>query len=321
MLDTNGSETVDAGDRIGFYGNGDDFSSLLTIEDGSELTDIDIEFSLDVKEPCGVEISLSGDFTLPETYTTESPPVYIAIFDGDDPDGVLDDPFASVLYFSKVPGGETEFSYDLSDTGICPGDKIMLIGLWDLDFVGGLPGFTPGDFIGIYAEEGNISPSVTLVAGENSGFHIDINREVFDYEASISGTIIGEDVGSVTLVAYSGDIDSSDFTDLDFNAVIGFKTVNKKVSPFEYTLDILPYGKNVPIENVQIFALLDANNSETVDAGDRIGFYGKDDDFSTLLTIDDGTELKNIDIEFKFDVAEPCGVEMSLSGSFSIPCM
>nr|MDA3897516.1 hypothetical protein [Desulfobacteraceae bacterium] len=320
LLDANNSETVDAGDRIGFYSEGgDDFSTLLTIEDGAEFKDIDIEFKFDVEEPCGVELSLSGSFILPEEYTQDSPPVYIAIFDGEDPDGVLDDPFASVLYFSKVPGGETEFSYDLSDTGICPRDKIMLIGLWDRDFVGGLPNFTTGDFIGIYAEEGKISPTVTLNAGENNGFHIDINREVFDYEASITGTIRGEDMGEVTLVAYDGDIDSSDFSGLDFDEVIGFTTVIKTESPLNYTLDILPYGKNVPIENVQIFALLDANNSETVDAGDRIGFYGKGDEFSSLLTIADGSVITEIFIEFKFDVQKSCGVEMALSGSFSLP--
>jgi len=319
LLDANESETVDAGDRIGFYGNGDDFSTLLTIEDGAALTDIDIEFSFDVKEPCGVEMTISGSFILPDEYTQDSPPVYIAIFDGNDPDGVLDDPFESVLYFSKVPGGESEFSYDLSETGICPGDKVMVVGLWDRDFVGGLPNFTPGDFIGIYVEEGKISPSVSLNAGENNGFHIDITREVFDYEASISGTILGNDTGEVTLVAYAGDLDSSDFTGLNFNEVIGFTTVNKNDSPLNYTLDILPYGKNVPIDNVQVFALLDANNSDAVDAGDRIGFYGKGDDFSTLLTIADKTALTEIFIEFKFDVQEPCGLDISLSGDFTVP--
>jgi len=319
LLDANKSETVDAGDRIGFYGNGDDFSTLLTIDDGTALTDIDIEFQLDIMEPCGIEISISGDFLLPVEYTEDSPPVYIAIFDGSDPEGVLDDPFGSVIYFSKVPGGVTEFSYDLSDTGLCPDDEVLVIGLWDRDFVGGLPNFTPGDLIGIYAEEGRISPSVTLNAGENTGFHIDINREVFDYEASISGTILGDDTGNITLVAYAGDIDSSDFSGLDFNAVVGFTTVDKSAAPLEYTLNILPYGKNVPIDNVQVFALLDANNSNAVDSGDRIGFYGKGDDFSTLLTIDDGTALTDIDIKFKFDVAEPCGIEMSISGDFTLP--
>ncbi len=319
MLDVNNSEIVDAGDRIGFYGKGEEFSSLLTIEDGSVITEIFIEFKFDVQEPCGVEMTLSGDFTLPERYTQDSPPVYIAIFDGTDPSGVLDDPFGAILYFSKVPAGKTEFLYDLSETGLCPDDEIMVIGLWDVDFEGGFPNFTPGDFIGIYIKEGKIKPSVRLEAGYNSGFHIDISREVFDYEASISGTILGNDTGDVILVAYAGEVLSSDFTGLDFNEVIGYGTFEKLESPKNYTLDILPYGKNVPIKDVQVFALLDANRSGTVDSGDRIGFYSQGEDYSTLLTIYDGSALMDIDIEFKFDVQQASGINMSLAGAFSVP--
>ena len=319
LLDANGSEAVDAGDKIGFYSDADDFSTPLTIKADMALENIDIDFSFDVKAPCGSEVILSGDFSLPEDYTEASPPVYIAVFDGKNPGGVLDDPFSSIVYFSKVPVGETEFSFDLSDTGICPGDEVLLVGLWDRDFATGLPNFTPGDVIGIYAEEGKISPAVTLGAGENSGFDIRITREVFDYEASISGTILGDDAGEVTLVAYCGDIASSDFTDLDFDAVVGFKTVNKKTAPLNYTLDFLPYGKNVPMENVQIFALLDANSSQTVDGGDKIGLYGRDNAFSSLLTINAGTALTDIDIEFKLDIKAPCGIPLSVSGKISMP--
>ena len=319
LLDANRSNTVDAGDKIGFYGQGEDFSTLLTIDDGTALTEIFIEFKFDVRPPCGVDMTLFGDFILPAAYTENSAPVYVAVFDGENPSEVLDDPFSSVLYFSKIPGGQTEFSFDLSKTGICPGDKIMVVGLWDRDFAGGFPNFTPGDFIGIYVEEGKISPAVALKAGENSGFHLDITREVFDYEASVSGTIRGNDAGPVTLVAYAGNIESSDFTSLDFNDVMGFKTIEKSGSPLNYTLDILPYGKNVPVENVQIFALLDANRSNTVDAGDKIGFYGQGEEFSTLLTIEDGTALTGIDLEFKFDVRPTCGVDMVLSGEFTLP--
>ncbi len=318
LLDANGSKTVDAGDKIGFYSAGDDFSTLLTIDADTAPENIDIEFSFDVKAPCGQKILLSGDFSLPEAYTETSSPVYIAVFDGREPSRVLEDPFASIVYFSKVPGGETEFSFDLSDTGICAGDEVMIIGLWDRDFTGGLPNFTAGDVIGIYAQGGRISPAVALEAGDNSGFHLDITREVFDYEASLSGTIEGNDAGDVTLVAYTGDIESSDFTTLDFNAVAGFTTLTKGAAPLVYTLDILPYGKNVPIENVQIFALLDANGSKTVDAGDKIGFYSAGDDFSTLLTIDADAALKDIDIAFKFDVKAPCGPEISISGKFTL---
>ena len=319
LLDANGSEAVDAGDKIGFYNDADDFSTLLSVDADADLTDIDIEFTFDVRESCGMDMTLSGSFELPEDYTEASPPVFIAVFDGKDAAGVLDDPFSSIVYFSKVSVDETEFSFDLSDTGICPGDEVLIVGLWDRDFTGGLPNFTTGDFIGIYAEEGRISPSVVLGAGENTGFEIDISREVFDYEASVSGTIRGNDAGEVTLVAYCGDIDSSDFTALDFNDVVGFKTVNKKTAPLNYTLDFLPYGKNVPMENIQIFALLDANSSQTVDGGDKIGLYGRDNDFSSLLTINAGTALTDIDIEFKLDIKAPCGIPLSVSGKISMP--
>ena len=319
LLDANGSEAVDAGDKIGFYSDADDFSTLLSVDADADLTDIDIEFTFDVRESCGTDMTLSGSFELPEDYTEASPPVFIAVFAGKDAAGVLDDPFSSIVYFSKVSGGETEFSFDLSDTGLCPGDEVLLVGLWDRDFVGGLPNFTPGDVIGIYAEEGKISPAVMFEAGENAGFHINISREVFDYEASISGTILGDDSGEVTLVAYCGDIASSDFTDLDFDGVVGFTTITKGNTPLGYTLDILPYGKNAPIKNVQIFALLDANGSEAVDAGDKIGFYSDADDFSTPLTIKADMALENIDIDFSFDVKAPCGSEIILSGDFSLP--
>jgi hypothetical protein len=142
---------------------------------------------------------------------------------------------------------------------------------------------------------------------------------VFDYEASISGTILGNDIGDVILVAYAGDVLSSDFTSLDFNEVIGYATVVKQSVSKEYTLEILPYGKNVPIKDVQVFALLDANSSGTVDSGDRVGFYSAGDEYSTLLTIYDGSRLIDIDIEFKFDVQDASGINMSIAGAFSVP--
>ncbi|MEZ4565807.1 MAG: hypothetical protein R2860_02175 [Desulfobacterales bacterium] len=59
---------------------------------------------------------------MPDKYALKGP-AYVAIFDASDPAGVLDDPFASILYFSKLPGGATDYFFDLSDTGICPGDE------------------------------------------------------------------------------------------------------------------------------------------------------------------------------------------------------
>jgi hypothetical protein len=319
LLDKNHSRTVDGGDRIAFYGQDDEFSTLLTITGGSALTGIDLEFTFDVRHPSETPISISGDFALPEEYTENSPPVYIAIFDGSDPDSILSDPFSAIRYFSRVPPGVEEFLFDLTATGLGPEDEVMIIGLWDRDFAGGLPNFTKGDFIGLYFEDGRISPAIKLSAGENKGFQIDINREVFDYEASVSGTIRGNDAGAVTLVAYAGEISSSDFGSLDVNQIIGYKTLQKPSAPISYTLDILPFGKNVPISKVMMIALLDKNTNGTIDGGDRIGFYKTEGEFSSLLTITDGAALAGNDIEFTFDVGHPADVPLSISGDFTLP--
>ncbi len=194
-----------------------------------------------------------------------------------------------------------------------------MIGLWDRDFVAGFPNFTPGDFIGIYFQEGKLSPAFKLKAGENSGVHIDIDREVFDFEASISGTLLGNDAGKVILVAYAGEITSSDFSSVSVADVIGYQALTKPAAPKAYTLDILPFGKNVPINNVQVFALLDANSNELVDGGDKIGFYSDGKKYSTLLTINDGAALTGIDIQFKLNVQKASGYDISITGAFSPP--
>lgn len=319
VLDKNASNTVDGGDRIGLYRQGDDFSTLLTITDGEAPSNIDLEFSFDVRHPSQNPISIAGDFTLPSPYQKDSPPVYIAVFDASDINEVLADPLQSIRYFSRVTPGMDKFSFDLTNTGLGPEEEVLVIGLWDRDFAGGLPGISIGDWIGMYMEEGRISPAVRLLSGENKGFHIDINRERFDYKASVSGTIRGEDEGTVTLVAYAGEIPSSDFTSLDMNQIIGYKTLVKKAKPISYTLDILPFGRNVPIQKVMVIALLDKNESETIDGGDRIGFYSEEGEFGSLLTINDGDAHAGLDVAFIFNVGTPSGVPVSISGDFTFP--
>src|SRR6056297_1363871 len=317
LLDANSSKTVDAGDKIGFYGKGEDFSTPVTIPAG-ETAGIDLAFKFTVAAPSADDVSISGSYRLAEGEASAEAPVYMAVFDGDDAASVLADPFASVRYFTRVPAGEDEFSLDLSDTGLSAGDEVIVIGFWDADYNGAFPELSVGDRLGVYAEAGQITPSIELAEGGNTGVGVTINREVFDFEASVSGDILGDETGPVTLVAYAGEITSSDFTSLDFDEVVGFSRVEKKAAgPVAYTLDILPYGKDVPIEDVEVLALLDKNNSATVDAGDRIGFYGAGDDFSTPITIPAG-ETGGIDLAFKFTVAAPSAADVSISGSYRL---
>jgi hypothetical protein len=202
----------------------------------------------------------------------------------------------------------------LSNTGLAAGDEVIVIGFWDRDYNGAIPVLSVGDFLGIYAEAGTVTPAIELVDGGNAGLEINITREVFDYEAQITGEILGDETGPATLVAYAGEISSSDFTALDFDQVVGFTTMTKEINATPYTLDILPYGKDVPIENVQVFALLDKNESETVDGGDKIGFFSEGSQFSTPITIPEG-RIGAIDIRFKFDVDAPSGFNISIAGT------
>jgi hypothetical protein len=323
LLDANANNEIDGGDRIGFYGRGDDFSTLLTLIDGSALTDIDLEFKRDVHPPSGDAVGISGDITLPPAFRPDQGHLYLVVFDGSDTGSLMDDFFASIRYFTRLPAGAAKYTIDLSDTGLGIGDKIMVAGLWDRDFTAGFPDITPGDYMGIYFAAGGLSPNFELVEGpDNIGnplIHININREVFDYEASISGTIEGNDAGDVILVAYAGDIVSSDFSGLDTDAVMGYTLLEKGAEPAAYTIDILPYGRNAPLENVQVFALLDANANNEIDGGDRIGFYGRGGVFSSMLALADGSHLEEIDISFRFNVPTPSGYDVSITGTFSVP--
>ena len=242
LLDQNESETVDGGDQIGFFSQGEDFSTPITVTEG-ETPDVDLAFKFTVNEPSGDDVSISGRYRLPAGEASADAPVYIAVFDGEDAESVLDDPFGAVRYFERMPIGKNEFTLDLTNTGLAAGDEVIVIGFWDRDYNGAIPALSAGDFLGVYAEAGAITPATALIDGGNTAVEVNINREVFDYEASISGAILGDETGPVTLVAYAGEITSSDFTALDFDQVVGFTTVTKEAGVTPYTLTSCPMAK------------------------------------------------------------------------------
>ncbi len=261
---------------------------------------------------------IAGTLAVDESMRYGEAPVLVAVTRSLDASEIQEDPGAAIIKYVAAGENGTSFEIDLSDAVLMPGDTVNLIAFVDNNYTGGVPFPDTGDIVGIYVAPGSLTPGLELQDGGNTGVHIDITRAVFDYEASISGTITGDDIGDVILVAYAGDIVSSDFSGLDIDSVMGFQKVEKGAGPVSYAMDILPYGKNVPLENVQVFALLDANANNEIDAGDRIGFYGRGGDLSSLLAITDGTKLKDIDLEFRMDIPKPSGFDISMSGSFSV---
>ncbi|MFP4533447.1 MAG: hypothetical protein ACLFNS_12270, partial [Desulfobacterales bacterium] len=269
-------------------------------------------------DPDHQEIILSGTLGLPQAAMETDAPVLVAVTNTVNADILNNRPKEAVIDYVTADKDAAKFRIDLTEKGVNPGDEVFLFAFVDNNYTGDVPFPDKGDMIGIYVEEGRITPAYEVQDGENTDIHIDITREVFDFEAQISGEILGDETGPVTLVAYAGEITSSDFTALDFDQVVGFTTVSKETSVTPYALDILPYGKDVPIENVQVFALLDKNGSQTVDPGDKIGFFSQAEDFSTPFTVAEG-QTPDIDLEFKFTVDEPSGDDVSISGSYRLP--
>ncbi len=170
--------------------------------------------------------------------------------------------------------------------------------------------------------------SYVLSPGINSDITIKINRRVYDFEASVTGTISGEatvdgvDIhyeGNVLIVAYTGDIGIDFDQSFDVEDILGFEEIELTGTPEAFTIDILPYGHNVPVEDVYIIALFDANGNKKADDGEYIGYYSLDENqFPTLITINEGT-IDNINLCPVMQVPAPSGYTISISGTIEKP--
>ncbi|MBN2282695.1 MAG: hypothetical protein JXO48_02280, partial [Deltaproteobacteria bacterium] len=149
-------------------------------------------------------------------------PILVAITNTDDLIQIEEKPGDVIITTVRVDESDHSFSMDLVDTGLAAGDKVAIFAFVDNNNERGVPYPDPGDFVGIYAPEGKITFLYTLHGGVNEGIEIDITREVYDFDASVSGTVRSVETGEVTLVAYAGEITSSDFSSLDFDGVVGY---------------------------------------------------------------------------------------------------
>lgn len=264
--------------------------------------------------------SLSGRVTVDEACQCEGADVFVALFKGTDPEMIArssGDSFAAIV--GAAPNGT--FSIDLAKHGLNPGETVTLIGFIDRNYNGGIPNPDTGDMVGFYAKAGTFTPGYTLAGGLNTGADIHVNREVFAYEKKIGGTLSGDYTGPVLLFAYAGDIRSLDFTTLDVNGIIGYETFEKKETPLDYRLSILPYGFDLPISDVTLLALFDANGNGVADAGESVGYYSRHPQgLPSLITL---TNIPQNDFPFDSALAmaipEASSEELSLKGHVERP--
>ncbi|ABW68493.1 hypothetical protein [Desulfosudis oleivorans] len=332
FLDVDGNGEVNTGDVVGSYAaSADAMPDCLTIYDGmAPATDRFPIYMMQTvsSSAAGSDITISGSITMPfGGENTADMPVVLAVGDpgamGDGGGG-----FDAFDYFQILSPGEYAFTLDLSSTRFAPGDAVMVTALWDRDFNRCFPDVNPGDWVGFYADAGSQQFSVVLADGDTPGIDITITREVFDFEAEIGGTVFCDsglfdcDGGhDITVVAYAGAITSLDFDELDPDAIIGFKTYAGTAFPLTYTLPILPYGYDVPIENVHVVAFLDINDNGMIDAGDILGSHADAaGGMPRCITIVDGmTPQTDVPIYFISEIAGAGGWDITLSGSVTLP--
>ncbi len=265
------------------------------------------------------EIYLSGEIDVSRIDGEIYGPIFLALTNTDDFDEIENNPDGTIHTIINVGTDMVEeiyrhcnYSIKLSDYGIKAGDEVSLIAFVDNDFSYLIPELNEGDIVGFYIDKEKYSAKYIIKNSNNSGVDVEVNRYVFDFDSSVAGTIEGDETGDVLLLAYGGDIDPSNFDDIDFAAIYGFSWYNKDSIRSEYSLEILPYGHDVPIDNVNVIAVLDRNQNGKVDGGDLMGIH------PNTVTINEGV-LPDIDIELTLELSDPSPDVIYLNGKIVAP--
>ncbi len=298
-LDVNQNSLVDAPDFAGYYTNPESnlglknkggkelqvpaclnirnqkFLSGIDIRDWIALSGVISNSNPSQSSTFSETITLKGGVTLPDPAAGVDAPAYIIIAAADYAETMKSEPLEGLYYFNRIPTGRTDFEFEITDSRLQPGDEVMLVGLWDRDNQGWYPAVTKGDYVGFYFDMENLTDTYKLKAGVNSGISIDLSREVFSFEKEISGKM-NIDINTypnatATIIAYAGELNSMDIRKLNPEEIIGItKLRSGGLSTDGYSLSVFPFGRDLPIENVCLYAILD---EESDGQPEKIGYY------------------------------------------------
>ena len=99
-----------------------------------------------------------------------------------------------------MPENDNFFDIDLSGTDLVPGDSVIIAALWDRDYDGGFPNPTKGDKLGLVINKQTYQFTTRLNYGKNiippTGYEFSINKNIYDFKASIDYAIDLSDAGS-----------------------------------------------------------------------------------------------------------------------------
>ncbi len=245
-----------------------------------------------IQASCGApgtgDVIVSGTVTVPANLEIQATgPLFVGISRTDDIDLMKSDPLNQVV--ALVPVEESSFSIDLAGSAD-PGEEVFVFTFFDNDYSGGIPDPTAGDIIGFYINSSTMETKVKL-GTESAGLNLDAERMTYDICPEIVGIIEGPGSGDVIMIAYAGDFNSLDYSDIDKSAIIGYKKFRKDSGPCTYSLKILPYitpeKYSIPLMRVYVIALLDVNSNGIPDEGDIIGYAG-DKGYPESINVQDG---------------------------------
>ncbi|PKL41247.1 MAG: hypothetical protein CVV44_01030 [Spirochaetae bacterium HGW-Spirochaetae-1] len=269
---------------------------------------------------CGMDspasINISGTVSV-DTAEPVTGPVFLLFTDTADFEAIKAQPLDHVITMISCPDNGS-YSLDLAEHGVRRNDTVYITAILDVNYDGGVPYPDPGDYIGFYINSETMQPSRTMQS-DNRNIDITINRLIYDYQASIEGTITNALTGTVTLIAYAGSVDSLDITSLDMDKIMGYGTVTKTGESVDYSLDIMPFGRNVPMDDVYVFALFDLNNDGIPNAGDALAFYADGATGVPLQCVITQGPNSGINITGQMELMSSSDYAMTIDGYFEHP--
>jgi hypothetical protein len=277
-------------------------------------------FSVSCGAPEIEEVQLTGNLSVSAEHADlVSGPVFIAVAKTDSFDEIQNDPMNNIAVMSEADLSSGKYTVDLSDTGVKNGDQVFIFAFSDNDYQEGIPYPTPGDIVGFYVDSESLKTVYTIGSGGSPD--LVLSRYHYNHKSKVIGVIEGNDSGSVILIAYAGDFNSTDFSALDVNAVVGYRKINKPAGPCTYSMNIMPYGFDVPLAGVYVIALLDKNGNGIPDDGDMIGFPSdtNESSYPIPVTINEGSTATKT-IRFTMQVyTEPESDEPPLTLTVGVP--
>lgn len=166
------------------------------------------------------------------------------------------------------PQTDGRFELDLEEKGLTAGSVVYLSAFIPSDRENPyIP--AKGDPMGIYTHPQTHQPGITLQEGANKGFSILLTRTMNETEAKVPCTL-ATGKKPIMLLAHQGPIASNDMSEINPDNIIGYSEIDKAATP-PFTLDILPFAPEPPIDNVVVAAIWDENENGAMDSGDRLG--------------------------------------------------